>query len=352
MSDTGREAAYYKWGDPSAESRVEHSWAEVAEYFGITRETIRSSARAYRNRFPSEFAPMAAPKLVNIEGVQATEGEPDEEDVYKRACVEFARTEKLIDRKRNQHIDFDAGPVAIVWTADHHFGDDGVDYPRAFEEAELIRDTPGMWLGLGGDMANAFVIGSLRQARDEARLNIPDEWALIKRYLRIVADKLLFTVPGNHIEWMRMLTGIDYFADVVGQLTDKVIYDNDEILFELNVGDWSVPCRARHKWRGLSQWNDTHEIEKAAKFDQDFLIGFGAHTHKSGLCRDMNVGGRDGMALLAGSYKIIDPYARRMGFYKPNTSTAVAVVIDAEYHSLTGFNNLQACASYMNYVYE
>jgi len=28
------------------------------------------------------------------------------------------------------------------------------------------------------------------------------------------------------------------------------------------------------------------------------------------------------------------------------------VVIDAEYHSLTGFNNLQACASYMNYVYE
>ena len=352
MSDTGREAAYYKWGDPTAEVKTTHTWKQVAEHFGIKRETIRSAARVYRAAFAAEFEPVAAPKLVQVEGVQAEDYEPDEDDVYLRACNEFDKTKRFFDRKHQQHIDFDSGPVAIVWAADHHFGDEGVDYKRAFEEAELISNTPGMWLGLGGDMANAFIIGSLRQARDEARINIPDEWALIKRYLRIVADKLLFTVPGNHIEWLRMLTGVDYFADVVGQLTDKVIYDNDEVLFSLNVGEWSIPCRARHKWRGLSQWNDTHEIEKAAKFDQDFIVGFGAHTHKSGLCRDMNVGGRDGIALLAGSYKLIDPYARRMGFYKPNRSTAVAVVIDDERKSLTGFNDLETCASYMNYVYE
>ena len=352
MSDKGKDAAYYKWGDPTSDNRITHSWNDVAEYFGTKRETIRSAARAYRREHTAEFSATGAPLLLKVEGVQADGIEPDEDDVFKRACNEYEKVRAVNDRKLKQHIDFDGGPIALVWAADHHFGDAGVDYERAFAEARIVQDTPGMYMGIGGDMANSFIIGTLRSARDEARISIPDEWALVKRYLRLAADKLLFIVPGNHIEWVRMLTGIDYFADVVGHLTDNVIYDNDEILFELNVGNWSVPCRARHKWRGLSQWNDTHEIEKAAKFDQDFIIGFGAHTHKSGLCRDMNVGGRDGMALLAGSYKRYDPYARRMGFYKPNCSTAVAVVIDEEHRSLTGFNNLETCASYMNYVYE
>ena len=149
-----------------------------------------------------------------------------------------------------------------------------------------------------------------------------------------------------------MLTGIDYFAETVGQIKNRVIYDSDDAIFSFNVGDWAIPCRARHKWRGTSIYNVTHGIERAAKFDQDFILGFGAHTHTGGYTRNMTVGEADGMAVQAGTYKRIDSYSRRMGFSRPNNSTAVAVVIDAEYHSLTGFNNLRACANYMNYVYE
>ena len=352
MSDTGQDAAYYKWGNPQAADKQQHSWNEVAENFDIARETIRSAARTYRAKHPAEFVDLDTPRLLDIEGVTAEEHLPDEEDVYRRACDEYEKTRKLYERKRNQHIDFDSGPVAIVEVADLHSGDVGVDYERAFAEAELIRDTPGMYVITVGDMVNNFIIGTLAQARSGTRLSIPDEWALLRRYLKIIAPKWLLAVGGNHDQWTTMLTGVDYFAEIVGQIKSRVIYDSDDVLFTLNVGDWSIPCRARHKWRGNSIYNVTHAIERAAKFDDDFLIGFGAHTHVGGYVRDMNVGGMDGKAVQAGTYKRIDGFARRMGFAKPNLSTAVAVVISPEFHSLSGFNNLYECANYMSCVYE
>ena len=352
MSELGQDAAYYKWGDPTAADKQEHSWNEVATHFDIARETIRSAARTYRANHPQEFAEQDAPHLLGIEGVTAEEHLPDEEDVYRRACAEYEQTRKLYERKRNQHIDFDRGPVAIVEVADLHSGDMGVDYERAFYEAELIAETPGMYVITVGDMVNNFIIGTLTQARSGTRLSIPDEWALLRRYLKIVAPKWLLSVGGNHDQWTTMLTGVDYFAEIVGQIKSRVIYDSDDVVFTVNVGDWAIPCRARHKWRGNSIYNVTHAIERAAKFDGDFLIGFGAHTHTGGYTRGMDVGGANGMAVQAGTYKRIDGFARRMGFAYPNNSTAVAVVIDAEYHSLTGFDNLEACANYMQLVYE
>ena len=352
LSETGQDAAYYKWGDPTADKRIEHSWNEVAEHFNITRETIRSAARKYRAGHPAEFTEQDTPHLLEIEGVTADDYLPDEEDVYQRACVEYEKVRALYERKAHQHIDFDSGPIAIVEVADLHAGDIGVDYERAFAEAEIIRETPGMYVITVGDMVNNFIIGTLSQARSGTRLSIPDEWALLRRYLKIIAPKWLLSVGGNHDQWTTMLTGVDYFADIVGQIKSRVIYDSDDVVFTLNVGDWSIPCRARHKWRGNSIYNVTHAIERAAKFDHDFLIGFGAHTHTGGYTRDINISGEDGKALQAGTYKRIDGYMKRMGFAKPNPSTAVAIVIEPEYRSLTGYNNLDACANHMNYVYE
>jgi hypothetical protein len=54
---------------------------------------------------------------------------------------------------------------------------------------------------------------------------------------------------------------------------------------------------------------------------------------------------------MAGTYTRWDEYARRKGFAHPNASATVAVVIDDRNHSLTGFDNLQACADYMEALY-
>jgi hypothetical protein len=72
--------------------------------------------------------------------------------------------------------------------------------------------------------------------------------------------------------------------------------------------------------------------------------GVGAHTHASGLARQFNNSGADGLALLCGSYKRVDKYAKQSGFPRPNASAAVAIIFDERTRTMQGFNDLQLAA--------
>lgn len=350
MLDDGERAFVLHWVEGL-------TWSEVGEQEGIRGRAAKSRSWRWEQAHPAEAAAYKgdhnkAPQVVRTEGVRAGEGETlDEDAVYERACQLWEHTQRLKERRVNQRIEFDHGPVALVEVADVHMGDMGVDYPRAFEEAELIAQTPGMYAVFAGDIVNQFVIGKLRQARDESSISIPEEWVLVRRYLRILAPKLLVVVGGNHDHWAKLLTGVDYFREVTASIREDVIYDADDVLITVQVGDWEIPTRIRHRWKGSSIYNPTHGLERSVKFDQRFLIGMGAHTHASGLTRSFNVEGRTGIAMLAGSYKRVDGFARRKGFPAPNQSTAVTVVIDDEERSLTGFDNLESAARYMSLLY-
>ena len=289
--------------------------------------------------------------VVETHGVPAHQW-PDEDDVYRRACEEWERTNEHIRLRASQRLVYSHGPVCHVYSADWHLGGSGVDYPRLFGELELIADTPGMRLVLLGDLVNQFVIGRLRQARDNARLAICDEWALVRRALRIAGHKLDACIGGNHDGWAELLIGIDYFREVVASIRPDVLYDADDARVTLQIGDWEIPARFRHKWQGSSIYNDTHGIERAAKWDQDFLLGVGAHYHRGGLARPFLVGGKHGMAAVLGSYKRNDRYSRRGGFPKPGPDAAVAVMFDEETRTMTGFSNLEMAARFMSKVYE
>lgn len=292
------------------------------------------------------------PIIVESQGVPAHD-QIDEREVYQRAVAEFRRTLQIEEMRANQFVAFNRGPVCIVFLGDQHFGDPGTDIERAFTEARIIRNTPGMYAWTLGDMLNQFVIGNLRRARDKARLSIGDEWALVRLYLRILAPKLLGSVAGNHENWSDLLIGIDYFRDTLAQIRPDCIYAAHDCRVKFIVGKARFPARIRHKWRGFSMYNPTHGIERGEKFDtHDFVLGVGAHTHASGVARDFNVGGENGLAVLVGSYKRHDAYADSSGFPRPNRSTAVAVIFDDETASMTGIANLDMAARFMERVYE
>jgi len=276
---------------------------------------------------------------------------PDEDEVYERALKEWERTRELEKRRANQSLEFSHGPVALVSVADLHLGGSGVDYPRLFAEAELIASTPGMFLVLVGDLVDSFIVGRLVQHRLGTRLNITDEWALLRRYLRIVGLKVRASIGGNHDYWHTMLSGIDYLREVLARVAPDAIYDQDDARITVKVGSAEWPGRIRHKWAGNSIYNETHGPERAAKWDQDFVWSIGAHTHRGGVARSFNHAGRSGWAMMCGSYKRVDKFARQQGFPKPNNSAAVALVFDEETGSMTGFDNLQMCAKFMRELY-
>jgi len=350
QADLGRIAARLVWAcEANRWQRI--TWTEAEAQLGLARVKFRTKARTYKKNHPDEFK-RPAPQLTGSEGATPGMEMPDPDEAFERACYECERTQALIDIRSRQRLTFDYGPIALVETADWHLGGSGVDYPRLDRELHIIADTPGMFAIGAGDLVNSMIVGNLVWARLNDRLAIRDEWVLLLRELDIIAPKLLAVVMGNHGNWVEELTGASYLERELQALKPSIIYDRHDAIIQIQVGDWEMPLRIRHKWKGSSIYNPTHGIERAAKWDQNFVIGMGAHTHESGVTREFNIAGITGMAMMAGSYKRNDEYARKGGFPCPNNSTSVAVVIDERNRSLTGFGDLQTCADYMEAIYE
>lgn len=153
--------------------------------------------------------------------------------------------------------------------------------------------------------------------------------------------------------WTAHESGIDIMKTYLNELDSPAVYDTYENVFTLDIDGMQSVVRTRHQWLGSSQYNDTHAIEKAAKFDQavPFDIGVGGHTHRSGLYREFNNGGKTGVAILCGTYKRTDEYAREVGFPQSNKSTAVCVIIDPDSESgYHGVSDINSAAKYMRLI--
>ena len=268
----------------------------------------------------------------------------DEDEVYERALGQWRQTVLTEIRRQSQEVRFASPFVVLVFLGDQHIGNPGTDYPRLFEEAELIAATPGMYPIIMGDVMDQFIMLWASHIRARTRFSIPDEVVLARRYLRLLAPKCPLVCGGNHDNWAEQLTGIDFFRDTVAALAGKVIYDKHVIKFDALAGSQRWPVKLRHKWRGSSIYNSTHSIERDAKWSHDFRIGVGAHTHRAGLARGFENAGDSGLAVLCGSYKRVDEYVDACGFAPHNQSTAVSVLLDGVNGSMTGFEDLDLAA--------
>jgi hypothetical protein len=233
-----------------------------------------------------------------------------------------------------------------MFMADTHVGSSGVDYDRLFKEAELISSTPDTYLIFVGDLVDQFVLQSMSNIRFHTQMSIPEEWAIARGLLDLVAHKIVVSVAGNHDNWTNALVGIDYFKDVVANASPDALYAVHSCSFKLSVGNESWLVKARHKWRGASIHNPTYGIERASQIDRDFDIGVGAHTHVSGLVRQFNNGGQTGFAVLCGSLKEEDEFADRHGFPKANQSATIPLVFTPRGTIIT-YETVEDASEYM-----
>lgn len=293
------------------------------------------------NLEPSQVSPV-------VEGVRAGEELPDPLTVLDRMSERYRAYRETMERRRNQVIRFPSRVIGVAFVADNHIGNEGVDYDRMIGEARLIANTPNLFVVQVGDLVDNFIIGKLLGLRVNTTVSIPEEWAVANYYLRLLGPKLLAVVSGNHEKWTTAMSGIDQLRQTLSVIRKDALYHSDELMVRFQVGGLDVPARIRHKWQYNSILNPTHGIERAFERDQSkpFLLGVGAHTHVSGLARQFNAGGRTGLAVICGSYKVYDSFAATMGFAQPNGSTAVVVVFHPQY-GMAGYDNLDLAVEYL-----
>ena len=312
------------------------SWKQIADAVKKPVQTVRSTYRRNKVReLPTCILECPEPVL------------PDEELVYKRALKVYG--DKLKHHEAKRKLEFSGGPIAMVFFADHHFGDSGTNVKRAFEEAELVMSTPGAYIGLVGDLVNNYILDKLMRERFNSDFTIQDEWALVRRYLQVVGPKLKLVVRGNHDYWTQAVCGIDYLYETVSNNVGNIIYAANDCKLDVVVGGAKYPGRVRHAWRNNSMYNPSHGIECAARADQDFIWAVGAHRHTGGVAREFDIGGKLGIAAICGSYKKLDDYADRLGF--PYTNDAVGVTIIFTENGMFGTANLSLAMEYMREMY-
>lgn len=327
--------------------KEDKSWNEIKEILGnvYTANTLRG--------VHSKYLTMMRKGGPKITGTLAAANEVDDSVAWQRALLASQRRRKT-ERQRNayQGLKFKGGTVCIVTFADMHAGSTGVDYQRIKDEIELVGAAPATYIGINGDVVDNYIIGNLAKLNMHEQITIKEQWAIARHILRLTGPRLLFSLSGNHDEWTRTLSGVDYFREVVASIHPNILYDIHEMKLKVQVGEAAHYWRVRHKWRGSSIYNDTHAIERAAKFDKGryFDVGIAAHTHRSGVCREFNNGGRTGLAILCGAFKEFDSYADVLGVPQPNGATGVAVIMDDKGNRF-GTSNLELACDYMKTIH-
>lgn len=202
-------------------------------------------------------------------------------DIIARACAHNERYEASAEAKDCVEVRIEeSGWFGIAGPGDPHLNNPGTRLRRAFREAEIIRDTPGLYSIAIGDYLDNFIIGRLERARREDTVSHTQAWRIQSHYFEVIGGKILGGVFGNH----------DCVDEATEALTQRgwksvdEILENDLVLgFDTETGAavWQ-PIQAKIVKSGPAELN----LMQGAAFDLACTDGHrvlhATRTHKDG----------------------------------------------------------------------
>lgn len=293
------------------------SWPGIGSKFGVNGESLGRLFRTHSGREGQPTAAMDLNKPVDHQLLEAFR-KTAEETGYAASdlwdVVIKLQKKYYKPGKRTNCLDIDLGPrpVGLVGLFDPHDGSDKVDYAQQLQDSKVIRDTPNLYAVLGGDGLENFIAGRLMHANLES---YPQQlqWDLFVDYVRIIKESLLCMVSGNH-EWRsKLFTGNDILANLARDL--KILYDPEEYILNLKVGGVTYKVIVRHRFKGYSQYHDTHAHMKYFRFQEPYDVLMMGHIHKAAYIGFQHKYGFS-VAFNAGSYMLRADYGLGEGFYR------------------------------------
>jgi transposase-like protein len=272
-----------------AADTLELSTRELAKKYGIAISTIKDWRQDARERLGLEvgYGTGQESAELQIEGLGPGE---NREEIWQKAFLAQERAEVVRQAKDERRITLPNEPCALVVLSDIHFGDPETDHKAARRDAEIVRDTEGMYALFNGDGVNNWIVEKLMSLQRSQALTFREEMTLFVDWLEILGDDLKVVIDGNHEHWTEKLAGIPLLATLLKG--KKAIVD--------------------------AVFNPTHGQEVGwERGDDDYDIALGGHTHIGTLCRPFYRHNRKRWAVLTGTYKVGDGFGRSLGFPSP-----------------------------------
>lgn len=318
--------------------------AAVAERLGVTVKTVKNRAAEIRGRrqngedvpeLVSRAGRAAQPVDFSKREVEFGELPDPDEDVNSllaRAIEHNERQQHYHEAKRVVDVRVKTpGPIGIAGIPDQHLNNPGTRLRKAFDDARLIAETPGLYGVSIGDSLDNFIIGRLERARRKDVMSHSDSWRLQEHYFSIIAEKLLISIGGNHNDWIEKLGGLDILKMQFRDLGIDATYHpvQQRVRVTTPNGNRFVHF-ARHGYPGKSKYHATHGILTwMLERWQGEDVFWGGHIHTSGymmLQRDWMGEKRVVHGVQLSSYKKIDAYAIEGGFRECDTFTTPMVI--------------------------
>lgn len=219
-------------------------------------------------------------------------------------------------------------PIGIAFVSDQHISTDApVDVEKAFEDARIIQQEPGLFCVLGGDGVDNHI--KHRSALVGKRSAPPDEWRLYDHYIQTLGLKVLAMVSGNHDDWTKDFAGVDMVGHLAAK--NKVHYAPDEVLLTVELAasaeeeGTEYTAKVRHQYRFNSSLNIGHTVKRLYDMGGDqFDVGVVCHHHEAHV-EPFERHGSTRWALRPGSYQIHSSHSRRYGYNLTYPTCPVAI---------------------------
>lgn len=318
MTDLWTEDNLARWNDMSVNGGGGMTWEQICEAEGLPCSPNALRKRVVRWR-KERAAGMEAPPVQGVPSampnVEVLDPHTLPDDYWERLwenAKEQSRLRRQLNKPQtvfNVKVNDDL-PIMLVWTGDWHLLDAGTDHDRFDADLALWKETPGVYLGIGGDLSNWTSPAVLPRAMPANVL--PSELAavLVRRKVEEIKAKVLFGVVGNH----------DAFPGATGWHPVDDIYRDCGIpnlgpggrVF-LKVGEVTYQIEARHSFNYNSSLNDTNSHRRLWEQSGKPDMVFTAHLHNPTL-HHRSFDGTDTVWARNGTYKRDDSYAKSKNF--------------------------------------
>ena len=311
------------------------TYPDIAADMGRSADSVRRIIKLHRHKTPAAPLPpgqvesMEAAALrgkvasleaqlaraaTGVERLQVTtEAEPahSPDELWRLAEEDNAKRIDYANKRGRFACVLPDAVAAVAFISDQHIAPGTpVDMRRMREDAELIRDTPGLYCCLGGDAVDNHI--KHRSAIMAARSQPHDQYLLFEWYLEILAPKVIAMISGNHDKWTDEIGGVDMLARIAK--AQRLYYAPSEAIGDVTVGETIYKIGVRHQFRMNSSYNQTHAVKQWYRMGtEDWDIGCIGHHHEAAVEMFIARGQRK-WACRPGSYQITSSYSHQYGW--------------------------------------
>lgn len=296
-------------------------------------------------------------KFKSVEEIRQDLAFPDK----KRQTVDFNAVADILIRERKLEEGFDIGqqeaiwrvpsppdkPIVISLITDPHFGSVRANVELFREHLDIIENTPNMYAVFNGDDVDNFN-ASGKWATGMTENPVPPQAvsrALAEKYRELdKKGKIGVLGFGNHNDF-GFNAGQDWYESFLGGFRCP-IFTSGGVLHVVH-GTEIYDLALAHKYWGTSKLNATNACKRFLDFEHpEADIVFLGHTHQSeGLTFEK--GGKKRLAVIGGTYKDTDNFARKHGIGGRAGSPGWAVALYPDKHKMVLFDDLVVAREFL-----